>query len=133
MGSCPLFLRTMEKRRSHPLWATSTRPLHGRSKGTEVNYIIVLVLAIYLLPLPSPFPLPFYPLASGFKQDPSLPPGMAKCEFCGKIDDYESYLTPSRRYNEMQKRLCKCRLCISCFEKNRLFIKESTKIQTKTL
>lgn len=36
-------------------------------------------------------------LASSFKQDPSLPPGMAKCEFCGKVDDHELYLAPSRR------------------------------------
>ena len=31
------------------------------------------------------------------KPDPSLPPGMAKCEFCGNIGEIESYLAPSRR------------------------------------
>ena len=36
-------------------------------------------------------------IANVFKQDPSLPAGMAKCEFCGNIDNYESYLNPSRR------------------------------------
>ena len=31
-------------------------------------------------------------------EDPSLPPGKTKCEFCGQVGEIESFLAPSRRY-----------------------------------